>query len=137
MSREPNRDVLEFYSNDPIDKIVLTDSITIVNDGNSGDYQSAKIVTQNIPNPYGKKCLVNFKWVEDSFSNNTPDTRQYYGYTADGAKLGGLSGAVSVGVSPTEIKFRTANGLHGNVTAGVFTPISRTFEISYALYEAE
>ena len=126
-----------FDSLHPVDKVVEEGTISITNDGNSGDYQTAKIQTATIGNPYGAKCLVNFAWSVDGTSYNGPDARLVYQYTVTppGSTLAGLRAAVSVGVSATEIKFRTANNYHGNVSGISFTPISQTFIIKYALYE--
>lgn len=128
-----------FDSLHPIDKVVVEGTITITNDGNSGDYQTAKIESTTVGNPYGAKCLVNFSWSVDGTNFNGPDARLVYQYTVTppGSILAGLRGAVSVGVSATEIKFRTANNYHGNVAGISFTPISQTFTIKYALYEVD
>lgn len=143
---EANINLLEFISNDPIDKVVATGSITIENDGDTVgttyEFQSSKIVTDSVENPYSKKCFVNFVWSIDETNFNSSEAHLAYTYTvtAFGATVGGLRGAVSVGANASTVEFRTANGYHGNVAgAGPFTytPIAQTFTIKYALYEIE
>lgn len=146
---------LNFYSGDAIDKIVHEDTVTYTNDGNTttsgtnnGD-QSAKIQNDTIPNPYGKKAFVRFKWSTDATNFNGAEARIIYGFTitftdipVTSSPLQGLSAAVAIGVSASTITFQTANGLHGNSSrtslassSTGYTPTSQTFTISYALYE--
>lgn len=152
------RDVtkLNFYSGDPIDKVVATGTVTYTNNGNTtitgtntGD-QSAKVQNDTIANPYGIKSFVRFKWSIDGGTNyNGAETRIIFGFTitytdipATSPPLQGLSAAVSIGVSASTITFQTANGLHGNSsrlladsTSTGYAPTSQTFTIQYALYE--
>lgn len=153
MSLVPNGvDLLSFFSEYPNDKVVHTGSVSIVNDGaTTNNPQSSKIVTSSTTNPYGKKCMVRFKYSVDGTNYNSQDAHLAYAYTITtvaphpfpgfSTTLGGLRGAVSIGVSASEIKFRTANGYHGNVTDNgttyAYTPTSQTFTIVYALYEAD
>lgn len=146
---EPDRTKINYYSGDAIDEIVYQDTITIVNDGITTSSQSAKIVTQNITNPYGKKAMVRFVYTVDGTNYNGEEAHLAYTYTITISSIpitqlmGGLRAAVSVGVSDTEIKFRTANGYHGNSTRVLpgdpenYTPISQTFTIKYAIFEVE
>lgn len=152
----PNRDKLQFYTGDPIDKIVAPAvQQTIVNDGNTGGttgWQTSKIVQQDYTNPYGKQCFVRGKWSIDggttwytfeahqifTFTNNISGTA----YT--GTQTGqNLKAAVSIAVSATTVRIVTANGDHGNVTtnsdtnAQSYTPISHTFLIEYELFEIQ
>lgn len=145
------RDVtkLNFYSGDPIDKGVSSGTVTFTNDGNTGTTsQIAKIQTDTIPNPYGKKCFVRFVWSLDGKNFNTPDTQFLYGFTihvttpsSTTPPLQGLQAAVSVGASDSTLYFVTGNGFHGNVTratsgsADSYTPISQTFTFKYELIE--
>lgn len=141
---------VNFYSGDPIDKVVATGEIDIVNDGATSSPQSSKIVTDSVANPYGKKVLVRFRYsIDGGTSFNSEDAHLVYSYTITitsipiTTTLGGLRAAVSVGVSNNTIFFRTANGYHGNATRAtppdpdVYTPISQTFKIQYALFEVE
>lgn len=146
-----DRTKLAYSSEDPIDKIVSTGTITVVNDGaTSPTYQKAKIVTSTITNPYGKKCFVRARWSVDGTNKNSLHTHLVYTFVVStvpgdpghpaSATLNGLKAAVSIGVSNSTIYFRTANGLHGNVsgtTTPSYTPTSQTFTIDYALYEIE
>lgn len=137
---------LQFSSTDAIDKIVLQDTITIVNSGATSDYAAAKITTNTIANPYGRKVMCRYSWSIDGGGYNSADTRMSFSYTITTTPPGitstpipGLKAAVSVGVNDSTITFLTANGEHGNVAdnAGVitYTPISHTFTIKYALFE--
>lgn len=145
----PNRDELQFYTGDPIDKIVQELTIeNITNNGATSSPQKAKIVTKNIVNPYGKKCFVRGRWSIDGGSTwNTFTRRPRYNFvfnysgmfgtfSSDGF---GLQAAVSIGVSDSEIKFVTANGYHGDVAqddvSDTYTPISLDFIIEYTLFE--
>lgn len=142
-----DRNKVNFFTGDPIDQIVYQDTISIVNDGATSSSQSAKIVTQNITNPYGKKALVRFVYSVDGVDFQPEDAHLVYTYTITISSIpitqtmGGLRAAVSVGVSDTEIKFRTANGYHGNSTRvnpgdpENYTPISQTFTIKYSIFE--
>lgn len=140
-----------FASDYPIDKVLLTGETTVVNDGNTKSdsltYQSSKIVTGNVANTTGKTCHVRYVWSIDGVNWQSSSTHLIYSYTvsSDGsvvARMGGLQGAVSVGVNNSNIAFRTANGSHGNVSISStgspsYTTTSRTFRIKYALYSME
>lgn len=130
---------LNFSSDHPIDKIVTTGTVSVTNDGSSGDYQTAKIVSSSIANPYGKKAFVRARWSVNGTDYNSLHTHLLYSFVVSGvATLKGLKAALSIGVSDSTITFRTANGLHGNVPAPpTFTPTSQTFTIDYAVFEAE
>lgn len=154
MTRDVTR--LNFYSGDPIDKVVIPPGIvSVTNDGNTttsgtgdGD-QIAKIVTSTIPNPYGRKVLCRFTWSIDGANFNSGESHLIYSYTitftdthATGSPINALQAAVSVGVNDTTITFITGNGYHGNVSrvstgplGSGYTPISQTFVIKYALFE--
>ena len=149
----PDRDKLHFYTGDPIDKIVApVVQRTIVNDGNTGgttQWQTAKIVQQDYPNPYGKKCFVRGKWSIDGGATwNTFEAHLLLSFTiiltnpSQPSQLGsGLKAAVSIGVSDDSVRIVTANGDHGNVTVNLttnaqsYSPISHTFLIEYELFE--
>lgn len=149
----PNRNKLNFFTGDPVDKIVAEGTITITNDGATSQApQTAKIVEQRIANPYGKKALCRFVYsVDGGASFNGQDAHLAYTFTitlvppSPGAgivvTLGGLKAGVSIGVTASEIIFRTANGLHGNVTDNgtvyTYTPTSQDFIIKYALFEVD
>lgn len=154
---EPDRNKLQFYTGDPIDKIVAPlVQRTIVNDGNTtgqtGTWQTAKIVQQSYTNPYKKRCFARGRWSIDGGATwNTFSTKLKFGYVIHltGSFAGpdqdsvGLRAAVSIGVNDDNVIIRTANGYHGNVTvntdtnAQTYSPISQTFIIEYALYEVE
>lgn len=140
----PDRNSLTFFSNDPIDKIVMEpDDITIVNDGVTSDYAAAKIVESTTPNTYGRAGLVRARWsIDGGVSWNNLEAQIIYTYliTAAGADFQGLDSALSIGCSDSMITFRTANGKHGTVDGigpFTYTPVSRTFLIQFALYERE
>ena len=137
---------LAYSSEYPIDKVVATETVSVVNDGATSDPQTAKIVSSSITNPYGSKCFVRAKWsVDGGTTYNSLDSRLHYtfSYTITTIPVtntfSGLKAAVVIGVSNSTITFRTANGFHGNVSDdGVtvsYTPTSLTFDIKYALYE--
>lgn len=150
---QPDRTKLNFFTGDPVDKIVYEGTASITNDGATSQApQSAKIVESRITNPYGKKALCRFVFsIDGGTSYNGQDAHLAYTYTitlvppSPGAgivtTLGGLKAAVSIGVSDSEIVIRTANGFHGNVTDNgtiyTYTPTSLTFDIKYALFEVE
>lgn len=148
---EPNRDLLEYYSGDAIDKIVYQDTINLSMPAPVGYYytDSDQIVEQTVPNPYGKACMVRFKWRIDGGNNNAQDAVLQYSFSIDASPLGGpvnpaepgCLGAVVVGVNATEIRFRAINGHHSNVTyttgADSFTGYAHTFTIDYVLYEVD
>lgn len=135
---------LDFFSGNPVDKIVAQGLTTLVNDGvTSNAPQSSKIVSATLPNPYGKKVLCRFVWSIDGTNYNSGESHLIYTYTITSGggttTLGGLQGAVSVGVSSSTITVRTANGYHGNVsdngTTYSYSCNPQTFSIKYALYE--
>lgn len=130
---------LAFSSEYPIDKIVQEGEVTVVNDGNTTattGAQSAKIVTSTTTNNYGKAVLARARWSIDSgVSWNDIDARLMFEYTDSGFTLYGLRAAISIGCSSTSVHFRTANGYHGNVSGGAYTPTSQTFIIQYVLFE--
>lgn len=151
----PNRDKLQFYTGDPIDKIVAPMvSRVITNDGNTtgqtGTWQSAKITNNFYPNPYKKRCFVRGRWsVDNGVTWNTFSTKLKFGFllTFTGSFAGpnqdsvGLQSAVSIGVNDDNVIIRTANGNHSNVNintdtnAQTYTPYGSTFLIEYTLFE--
>ena len=152
----PDRDKLQFYTGDPIDKIVATAvQKTIVNDGNTtgalGTWQTAKIVSEDYVNPYGRQCFVRGKWSIDGGTTwNTFETHLRHTFTIlltnpvlPSQQGMGLKAAVSIGVSDTTVRIVTANGDHGNVTINIgtgvesYTPTSHSFLIEYELFEVE
>ena len=150
----PNRDKLQFYSRDPIDKIVVPAAqVTIVNDGNTGgtfNWQEAKIVTQTYEHPYDGVCFVRGKWSIDGGTTwNTFETHLLDTFSiilvnpSQPSQMGmGLLAAVSIAARPNEVKIVTANGHHGNVTVNIgtgaqsYSPVSHTFLIEYEIYGA-
>ena len=151
----PNRNKLQFYTGDPIDKIVAPMvRRTIVNDGNTGgttQWQTAKVVTSNFTNPYGKRCFVRGKWsIDDGATWHMFEARLVYSFNinitnpSQPTQRGqGLLAAVSIGVSDTTVRIVTANGHHGNVSVNAttnaqsYSPISHTFLIEYELFEVK
>lgn len=153
---EPNRDKLQLYTGDPIDKIVAPMvQRTIVNDGNTtghtGTWQTAKIVEQDYANPYGKRCFVRGRWSIDGGATwFTFETREQFTFNiniinpSQPSQSGkGLLAAVSIGVSDEVVRVVTANGHHGNITVNAttgsqsYSPISHTFLVEYTLFEVE
>lgn len=127
---------LNFYSGNPIDKVVYEGSVTIVNDGATSFPEEAKIVTSTQTNPYGKAVLARARWSVDGGSSwQNLNSRLLYGFTNAGTTQWGLKAAISIGCSSSQVHFRTANGYHGDVVAGAYTPTSQTFLIEYALFE--
>ena len=141
-----------FTSDYPIDKVVHTGTLTIVNDGQtsgqSGSWQTSKYVDSGIlANPVGRDCFIRFVWSIDGGTNwQSSTTHLWYGYQVFypglTANLGGVQGAVSAGCSNTGMIFNTINGSHGNVSVNSgggasYTPISRTFNIKYVMYAWE
>lgn len=146
----PNRDKLRFYSPDSIDKIVAKGKgVFVVNPGENANSTSARIVESRIPNPYKKRGFVRYRWKTNAIDWQKSSTRVPFGFNFDASPVGGpafnplygLKAAVSVGASDTEIVFRTANGWHNDVTqtmgGEVYSPISQTFEIEWALFAIE
>lgn len=149
-----NPDILQFVSEDEIDKVVATGTISVVNSGPSGTSYSGsdRIVDGTRTNTYGKKCLVRYRWKIDSGDFNSPDTQLLGSFTVDATAWGGpvsdplpkTNAATAVGCSATDIVFRTLNGDHGNVTytgtamspgPDSFSGTSHTFTFEYALVE--
>jgi hypothetical protein len=138
---QPDRTKLNFFTGDPVDKIVYEGTASITNDGATSQApQSAKIVESRITNPYGKKALCRFVFSIDAYTYTITLVPPSPG-AGIVVTLGGLKAAVSIGVSDSEIVIRTANGFHGNVTDNgttyTYTPTSLTFDIKYALFEVE
>lgn len=147
---------LNFYNGYPIDKVVYTNTIIVVNDGNTtttgtnDQSQAAKIVTSTIANPYGRACFVRYKWAINGTNFNSGMAHLLFSFTktitsipSTSSPQKGLQAAVSVGASDSTVYFRTANGLHGNVVVvnpadnDGYTPTSQTFTIKYALFERD
>lgn len=154
------RDVtkLQFFSSDPIDKIVASGTYTMTNDGNTlaaggtGDGpQAAKIVQESQPHTYGKSALIRYKWSTNGSDFNAATAHLLFSFTitftdipVTSSPLQGLTSAVSVGCDASNIYFRTANGRHGNVSqkttdpaASGYIPTNFVFTIIWAMYEKE
>jgi hypothetical protein len=141
---------VNYFSGDPIDKVVQEGSISIVNDGATSISTSAKIVQETVANSYGRATLMRARWstnggtdwqaleTEVLYTFNNNYNGMFGSFTT---LLSGLRSAVSVGCSDDLIYFRTANGLHGDVAqddvGSTYTPTSLTFLIQYALYERD
>jgi hypothetical protein len=144
-----NPDIINFIGTDQIDKVVYSPvpRLSVTNSGaTSSSPQSAFIVTTAIENPYKKKCFVRYKWTTNGGTNwNNADGRELYTYTYTftpgpfSSVLGGLRAAASVGADDNYIYFRTANGLHGDVSDDgisiTYSPTSLIFDFQYALFE--
>ena len=149
MSIVDNFDKILYSSLWTVDKVTHTGEMTIVNDGDSDASQSAKIVEEYEENPTGRLCYIRAAWSLDGDNWNPVHTRLTYMFTVNYSGMfgtfstdsQGLSAAVSVGCSNSQVVARTANGLHGTVTADdvgeTYTPTSQTFYIRYALFEVE
>lgn len=154
MNHDPN--ILQFVSDDEIDKVVHTGTIVIANSGPFGSSYatSDRIVETTVPNPYKKKCLIRYRWSIDGVNFNSPETILSYGFTIDATAWGGpvsdpnpgVIGATALYASNEDIGFRTLNGHHGNVTytgtamspgPDSFSPIAHDFTIQYALLEID
>lgn len=136
-----------FNSDFPIDKVLQTGEVTIVNDGNTSSmtagYQRGKIVTSSAPNTTGQICSVRYVWSIDGTNWQSPSSHLWYSFTVShpsgSSPMGAVQGAVAVGISTSSVHFRTLNGSHGAVSINSsgnasYTPISRTFRIKYALF---
>lgn len=148
---EPDRDKANFFSQDPADKVVIHNTITIVNDGDTtgmsgSNWLLCKVATDSIPNTYGQKCLIRARWsIDGGTSWQGMRDKVAYGFTYTHTPSStvisqvNIDGAISVGSSDDTIYFRTINGRHGNVTdngtTASYTPTSRTFLIEYWVYE--
>lgn len=144
-------DALQFYSGYPIDKIIETNTVSIVNNGATNQApQTANITTDTFPNSYGKQCFVRFVWSIDNGANfNSSTSHLVYTFTYNtvaplpvtSSTLSGLQAAVSIGVSNNNVTVLTGNGYHGTVTDNgttyTYTPISQTFIIKYALFSID
>lgn len=147
----PDRDKLNFFSPDSIDKILAQgDGVFIVNPGENAGATTARIVGLNIPNPAGQKGFVRYRWKTSATDWQKSNSRIPFGFNFDASAVGGppfnplfgLKAAVSVGASDDEIKFLTANGWHNDVVlsgggAEIYTPTSQVFEIEWALFAIE
>lgn len=147
-----NRDKLVYCSGDAIDKIVANRVVrTIYNDGNTGgdvNWQRAKIVSKDFPNPYGEQCFVRGRWNIDGGEWNTFESQisstfsiNLTGFFPQVQKGAGLLAACSIGVSKDAVRIVTANGHHGDVFVDTttnfqsYTPIGHTFNVEYELFE--
>lgn len=154
MNHDP--DILQFISADEIDKVVATGSIVIANSGPSGTSYatSDRVVESTVPNTYGKKCLVRYRWSIDGVNFNSPQTIMGYDFTIDATAWGGpvsdpqpgVIAATAIGCNASVVKFRTLNGHHGNVTytgtamspgPDSFSGVPHDFTFQYALLEIE
>jgi len=153
---EPNVKKLQFVSLDAIDKVVASGTEVITNNGPSGSSYatSDSIVERTIANPYGKRCLVRFRWKTEDSDFTSPQSIVEYAYTVDATAWGGpvsdpipgTKAAVSIGISATEIKIRTINGHHSNVAYSgtamspgpdIYSAIAHVFTVEYALFEVD
>ena len=155
---ELDRDKLVFFSNDPIDKIVASGDVTIVNDGNTtasgtgGGSQVAKIVQQSFPHTYGKPGFIRARWSTDNGATwNGIESEKRYTFTITFTDVGVTSSpipntdsAITIGANSSVVVVRTANGSHGNVVTNTaappthgYTPQSRTFRVQYWMFERE
>lgn len=138
---------LNFYSGDPIDKVITTGTATIVNDGATTNSQTAKILALNVTNTYGEQAFIRYVWSIDGVNYNSSLTHLLYTFNFTDTSVfppvvstavKGLQAAVSAGVGATNIRFITGNGYHGDVIYdGVnytYTPTSLTFTIKYAVF---
>lgn len=139
-------DKLNYHSAYPIDKVVASGTVSIINDGATSSSQQARIVTETIENPYGKAVFARgiFSVAGGDYNSIQSHLLYTFSYTTPGpstATLAGLKAAVSIGVSDSSIYIRTANGFHGAVNDdGVtitYTPTSLIFLVRYVLYEKE
>ncbi len=149
-----NPDILQFISEDEIDKVIAVGTRTITNSGPSGTSYagSDRIVETPITNPTGKKCLIRYRWKLDNGNFNSPDTKLLGAFTVDATAWGGpvsdpqpkMVAATAMGCSASSIIFRTLNGDHSNVTytgtamspgPDSFSGTSHDFTFEYALVE--
>lgn len=133
----------------PIDKIVDTGTISVVNNGNTTGsqytYQQANLVTHGLPG-YGFPVFVRYIWRIGTGSWQNSGSVIPYSYVVNfpggSSRLGGVRGLVGAGATIDSVAFRTLNGYHGNVTisstGGVsYSPTSQTFQIRYAIYSMD
>lgn len=145
MAYDINKFIL--HSDYPMDKIVYIGvPQTIINNGVTTSPYENKIEEVRLTNPYGKKCFIRARWSIDNGNSWQPlEGRFMYNYDYSSpflnTTLAGLRAAISIGASDTQIVIRTANGYHGGVFDDgvnyIYTPISQTFIVEYALMELE
>lgn len=142
---------LQFYSGNPIDKIVATpDPVIITNSGGTTQApQTAFLTSDTYPNPYGKACFVRYKWSIDGQNFNAGEAHLVYTFTINTVApapvtsntLSGLQAAVAIGVSNNTVTILTASGYHGTVTDNgtvyTYTPIAQNFTVQYTLFTRE
>jgi len=151
-----DRDKLQFYSPDKIDKIVEHGTKTIINDGNttsSGTSQGpqlARVVTGTSSHSYTRAPFIRCRWNVDGGSWNGLEaeimgsfTITYTDVPVTSPPLQILRAAVSIGADENTVYFMTANGDHGNQSTVLaspntgYTPVSHTFNFEYWLFERD
>lgn len=158
-----DRNKVEFNSDDPVDKIVHQGEVSVTNAGaqsGEGNSPSNRLVTHTISNPYGKNAFVRFKWSYDNGNNwNGQGSTMGFGYSLEGRYNGahqgyypaaGFRAHVSVGMTNSQMLFRTVsgyhttNGIYSDTRTGPFrtewggwSPISQTIRIKYWVYERD
>lgn len=138
-----NYDKIQFISQNPIDKIVQSGSLSIVNPGNSSNAYIGKLTTTSVTNNYGKSCLVRIKWrisgITDWLGLEAMPMYEYSSSYTGGPTIyeSAQYGQVTVSSDDNYINFNTINLSHSNLVDGSFTAISRTFEIQYWAYEKD
>ena len=143
-----DRSKIAFYSDDPIDKIVMRGQVTVTNAGSQPvtdglgnvNYPDLRAATTTIANTYGRAVMVRYRWSIDGGTTwNGQDSNMFYGYNVD-ARFNGVSqgsqpttslrGIVAVGSTNSQITFRTVSNYH--TTAGIFAnTVSPSFNINW------
>lgn len=131
-----DRSKIAYFSDDPIDKIVLQGQISVSNAGsvstNTGydvNYPGMSGTSNSIANPYGRSAMVRYRWSVDGGATwSGQDSNMFYGYSVDGrvngvhqewAPTASLRGMVAVGTTSSNIVFRTLSNYH--TTSGIYS----------------
>lgn len=118
-----DRSILEFFSEDPIDKVVQEDIVTYtVAAGTPVNFGVPPNVLESIPNTYGQKALIRASWAIDgkNFISHLAQ-RQYYSSVMHQPVM---KAAVSCGVDASNVYFWLINNFTSDLT----------FTINYAVY---
>ena len=142
-----NIDLLSFLSSMPIDRILHHGTVSIYNPGPTADEASNNMhmIDLRIPNPVGKPCFVRARWnIGGAWQDLSNKLEFLFYHNAAGfsrqPQVNTLA-EICVGVSNSEIVFRTGNGHHSDIYQDTpfgehrFTPYPHTFTIEYVLFD--
>lgn len=118
---------LQFYSGYPIDKITQQGTVSYTVAGSSSS--SPDIVTQTIPNTFGKKGFINLSWSVDNLNYQDQQNQLFFISSFFGGEQL-ISFQAQAGSDDSTIYFYLQNGL----LDGSGNPTSQTVTINYAVY---